>query len=427
MSDNLLTNIKKNIMTIKPKILSPAGYFDSLSAAIKAGADAVYFGLKELNMRSSSSKNFTIEDLKEISQICKKNNIRSYLTVNSIIYDNELSLMQNILDKAKKHNINAIIAHDMSVIKYAKQINMPVHLSTQANISNIEAVKYYSQFADVIVLARELSLDKITNICQQIKKENIQGPSNKLIQIEIFIHGALCIAISGKCYMSLAQYNESANRGKCLQACRRKYRVQENETKKELSIENKYVMSPKDLCTIGNLDRLVKTGATIFKIEGRKRSSEYVYTTTKCYKDALNSIESDSFSKEKINFWLQELEKVYNRGFWQGGYYLGKKTDMWTKSYGSQAKLKKTYLGKATNFFSKISVAEFLLESHQLKQNDEILILGQTTGFIKMNVTSLYTDKKILTAKKGEKIAIKVKQKIRRGDKLYLLEKTNVG
>ena len=410
---------------LKQKILSPVGYFDSLKAAIKAKTDSIYFGIKSLNMRSKSSKNFSIDDLEEIRSLTQENNIKAYLTVNSIIYDEDIKLMKEILLAAKKNNLDAIIAHDFATLEYAKEIGIKVHLSTQANISNVEAVRFYSRYADVVVLARELNLNQIKHIVDTIKKEKITGPSNELIKIEIFIHGALCVAVSGKCYMSLAQYNKSANRGECLQACRRKYIVIEEETGKELVIDNKYVMSPKDICTIFHLEEIVKAGVSLLKIEGRGRSSEYVLATTKCYREALELIETDTYTQDKKEFLLSELSKVYNRGFWHGGYYLGKDSEMWTKSYGSKAKEKKIYIGKATNFFSNINVAEFLLHSHSLKIGDEVLIIGPTTGIIKTIVLSMQKDKPIKKAFKGDLIAIKLDEKIRRNDKLYLLEKVD--
>ncbi len=407
----------------RPKILSPVGYFDSLQAAIDAKADAVYFGVQNLNMRTMSSNNFTIEDLKNLSKICKENNIETYLTLNSIVYNNEILLMQEIINEAKKNDITAIIAHDFAVIEYAKKIGCSVHISTQANVSNIEAVKFYSQFADLVVLARELTLEQISEITNTIEKENIKGPSNELLKIEIFIHGALCSSISGKCYLSLMQYNSSANRGECLQACRRKYKVIELETNKELLIDNERILSLKDLCTISHIDKLIESKANIFKIEGRARKPEYVYTVTKCYKEAIVAYFSNSFTQQKINKWLEDLSNVYNRDFWHGGYYLGKQTDIWCSSHGSKAQTKKTYIGQATNYFSKIQVGEFLLHSHQLKMGDEVLIIGPTTGVIKNVITSIFTHKKVEIAYKGEKVAIKLDQKIRKNDKLYLIEK----
>ncbi|NGX56582.1 MAG: putative protease YdcP [Candidatus Anoxychlamydiales bacterium] len=405
------------------EIMAPISHFDSLNSAIQANCDSVYFGIEELNMRANSSKNFRINDLKKLSKICKENNIKCYLTLNTIIYDDEINVVKNILIEAKKNKIDAIIAHDMSVLNLAKDLGLNIHISTQANISNIEAVKYYSKFADVVVLARELSLDQIKNIAKKIKEENIKGPSNKLIKIEAFVHGALCVAISGKCYMSLHKYNTSANRGKCLQACRRKYRVIEEETNKELIIDNKYVMSPKDLCTIANIDKLIEGGIQVFKIEGRAKSTEYIYTTVKCYKEATQAYFENTYTKEKVDYWLDELKKVFNRGFWMGGYYLGKETEMWTNSYGSQAKEVKIYIGKATNYFSKINVGEFIIHSHSLSINDDILIIGNTTGSFKTKVITMQKDKEIKTANKGDLISIKLDKKIRKGDKLYLVQK----
>jgi U32 family peptidase len=407
----------------KPKILSPVGYFDSLQAAIDAKADAVYFGVQDLNMRTLSSNNFKLEDLKKISKICKENNLESYLTLNSIVYNNEISLMQKIIDEAKKNEITAVIAHDFSVIEYCKKINSKVHISTQANISNIEAVKFYSKYADLVVLARELNLEQISEITNTIEKENIKGPSNELLKVEIFIHGALCSSISGKCYLSLMQYNSSANRGECLQTCRRKYKVIELETNKELLIDNERILSLKDLCTISQLNKIIESKVSVLKIEGRARKPDYVYTVTKCYKEAVDAYFSNTFTQDKIDNWLNLLSMVYNRGFWHGGYYLGKQTDIWCSSHGSQALNKKTYIGQATNYFSKIQVGEFILHSHKLKIGDEILIIGPTTGVIKSIITSIFTDKKIDVAYKGEKIAIKLEQKIRKNDKLYLIEK----
>jgi putative protease len=405
------------------EIMAPISHFDSLTTAIQAGCDSIYFGIGELNMRAKSSKNFKISDLKEISKICKENNIKSYLTLNTIIYDDEIDKVQEILIEAKKQNISAIIAHDMAVINLAKKLNIDIHISTQANISNIEAVRYYSKFANVVVLARELTIDQITKISDTIKKENIKGPSKELIKIEAFVHGALCVAISGKCFMSLHKYNSSANRGKCLQSCRRKYRVIEEDSNQELILDNKYIMSPKDLCTIAHVDKLIKAGITVFKIEGRAKSSEYVYTTVKCYKEAVQAYFENTYTKEKINLWLEDLKKVYNRGFWLGGYYLGKDTEMLTNSYGSQAKEIKVYIGKATNFFSKLNVAEFIIQSHSLKIDDEVIIIGNATGSFKTKITSMQKDKSIKEALKGDTISIKLDQKIRRGDKLYLIKK----
>ncbi|NGX44427.1 MAG: putative protease YdcP [Candidatus Anoxychlamydiales bacterium] len=412
-------------MQIEPKILAPAGYFDSMQAAIEAKADAIYFGVNKLNMRKLGSNNFQIEDLKKIATLCKKNSVESYLTINSIIYDDEISLMQEILNETKKAGISAVIAHDLATISYVRKIGMKIHISTQANVSNIEALRFYSQFSDVVVLARELKLEQIENIVETIKKDKITGPSGNLVEVEAFVHGALCSSISGKCYMSLHQYNKSANRGECLQACRRKYKVIEEETNKELLIDNNYIMSLKDLCTIGQIDKLINAGIKIFKIEGRARSAEYVHTVTKCYKEAVDAVFERTYTKDKINSWLDDLKKVYNRGFWYGGYYLGEETDIWSGSHGSQATEKKTYIGKVTNFFSNLKVGEFQLHSHGVKVGDEIIIIGPTTGVIKTKIESLHTDKKVEKAYKGEKVAIKLDKKIRKNDKLYLIEKSS--
>jgi len=411
-------------MKNKPKILSPVGYFDSLHAAIDAKADAVYFGVETLNMRSRSN-NFKLDDLKKVVEICKKNQIDSFLTLNSIIYNEEIDAMHQIVDLAKEANISAIIAHDFSVTEYARKKNVKLHLSTQANVSNIDSLRFFSKYFDTVVLARELSLDQIKEITCLIEKEKIIGPSGDLVEIEIFIHGALCMAISGKCYLSLHQYNQSANRGKCYQACRRKYLVREEETGKELELVNNHIMSLKDLCTINHLDKIVKSGAKLLKIEGRARKPDYVYTVTKCYKEALDSIFDNTFTDKKIQKWQEDLSKVYNRGFWEGGYYLDKETDIWCSSHGSKSDVKKTYVGIATNYFSKIGVGEFLLHCHEIKVGDEILIMGPTSGFIKQKVLSLYTDKEVTKAIKGEKVAIKLDTKIRKNDKLYILEKND--
>ena len=402
------------------EIMAPVGSFESLHAAIEAGADSVYFGVDYLNMRARASNNFTINNLQEIVSICAAINIKTYVTLNTIIYDEDISCMQRICDAVKASKVSAIIASDMSVINYARSINQNIHLSTQVNVCNIEAVRFYSKYADVIVLARELTLDQIKNICLSIYKENIIGPSGNLVKIEIFIHGALCVAIAGKCYMSLAQYNSSANRGACLQACRRSYRVIDEETNNELSIDNQYIMSPKDLCTIGFLDKILEAGVSILKIEGRGRSPDYVYKVTKTYKDALNGIMSGSFTQENIDKWIQELKSVYNRGFWHGGYYLGKKLGEWSDSYGSQATEKKVYIGKATNYFNNIKVAEFKLETQSLKKGDKILITGPTTGVIFSVIRSIRTHQGI-QADKGDIVTFLLPQKIRKNDKLYLM------
>ncbi|MFH1316732.1 MAG: U32 family peptidase [Candidatus Woesearchaeota archaeon] len=409
---------EKNSKNIE--IMSPVGSFESLAAAIKAGADSVYFGVGKLNMRSRSSVNFTRADLKKISQICKKNKVKSYLALNTIVYDDEIKEIKKICDSAKKENISAVIASDISVIEYARRIGLEVHISTQQNISNIESLRYFSKYADVIVLARELTLDQIKNISKLIKKQDIRGPNKKLVKLELFVHGALCVSIAGKCYMSLAQYNHSANRGDCLQVCRRGYRVTDLETGDELEIDNKYVMSPKDLCTIGFLDKIIDAGISVLKIEGRGRSPDYVFTATKCYKEAVESIEDKTYTKEKINNWIKELEKVFNRGFWHGGYYLGKKLGEWSGAYGSKAAKEKIYIGKALNYFIKPNIAHFIIESDKLSVGDEIMIIGPTTGVVNAKIKEMIVnDKKIDSAKKGDNITILIKEKLRKNDKLY--------
>lgn len=409
-------------MDKKIEIMAPAGSYESLEAAIKAGADSVYFGIEQLNMRARASNNFTLKDLKKIADRCNKSGIKTYLTLNTILYDYDISLMRKICDSAKKSGISAVIASDISAINYANSIGLEVHISTQTNVSNLEAIKFYSKFADVVVLARELTLQQIKNICNEIKKQNIKGPSGKLIEIEIFVHGALCVAISGKCYMSLATSNASANRGACLQNCRKSYKVIDEETGDELKIDNKYIMSPKDLCTIGFIDKLLDSGISVLKIEGRGRSPDYVYAVTKCYKEAVESVLNKTYTKEKINNWTKELEKVYNRGFWHGGYYLGKKLGEWSAGYGSQSKKEKVFIGIARHYFPKTQIGEFILQTGEIELGDEIIITGKTTGIIHQKIESLYVDEKPTSkAKKGQIITIKINEKIRKNDKLYIV------
>ncbi|KPK32993.1 MAG: collagenase [Chlamydiae bacterium SM23_39] len=398
----------------KIELSAPVGDFPSLIAAIKSKADSIYFGIEHLNMRNSS-KNFSITDISEISKYCKKNHVRAYITLNTLIYDKDLSLMKKICDVAKKEKIDSIIASDLSVIQYANKIKLKVHISTQQNISNIESIKFFSKYADVIVLARELDLTQIKQISNTIKKEKIYGPSKKPLKIEIFIHGAMCVAIAGRCYMSLMQYNLSSNRGKCLQPCRRRYKVTDEETGKELIIDNKYVMSPKDLCTISFLDKIIESGVDILKIEGRARSPEYVQTVVSTYKKAILSIKEKKFSKDKIKKWIDSLKTVYNRGFWEG-YYLRKKTDAWSSCYGSKASYKKKYIGKITNYFSKIKIVELLLEAGRLKKNDDILIIGNSTGVVKHKLKNFITHTDNI-------ITFPINKKIKKNDKLYLIKK----
>ena len=401
------------------EIMSPAGSWESLQAAIQGGANSVYFGIEQLNMRAKSSNNFTLGDLIEIASLCKRNNIKSYITLNTIIYDHDLILMKKIIDMAKKEGINAIIASDQAVISYASSVQMNVHISTQINITNIETIRFYSNFADVIVLSRELSLRQIKNITNEIEKQQIKGPSGNLIQLEIFAHGALCVAVSGKCYMSLHTTNSSANRGACIQNCRKTYSVTDKEDGYQFDIDNEYIMSPKDLCTIGFLNQVLDSGPNILKIEGRGRSPEYVKTTTQCYREAADSYLNGSYTKDKIEGWITKLKTVYNRGFWDG-YYLGQKLGEWTKTHGSKATKKKIYLGKAKKYFTNLQVAEFNIESFNLKKGDNILITGTTTGVIETIVDEMRNNDKLVTdVKKGDNFSMKLDYFIRPNDRLY--------
>lgn len=406
------------------EIMSPVGSYESLMAAIQGGARSVYFGIEQLNMRARSSANFTINDLHKISDICRKHGINSNIALNTVIYDQDLTVVKDIIDVAKETGIKAVIATDQSVINYAFEKNIKIHLSTQLNISNLEAVKFYSRFADVIVLARELNLDQITKITQSIKDENITGPSGKLIRIEVFVHGALCMAISGKCFMSLHLHGASANRGACYQVCRREFSVKDDRGI-VLCLDNQYIMSPKDLCTLPILNRIISAGASILKIEGRGRSPEYVKTTTEVYKSAVDSISDGSFSEEKIKAWMEKLKSVYNRGFWEG-HYLGEITTNWnTNIYGSKATQIKTYLAKGIKYFRKIQVAEFLMEAGELKKGQQILIIGPTTGVIKTIIKELrINDKPVPVVRKGDCFSIPLENTIRSSDKLYLVKKT---
>lgn len=406
------------------EIMSPVGSYESLQAAIQGGADAVYFGIEKLNMRAGSSKNFTLEDLAEISSICKKHHINSYITLNTVVYDDELPLMRSIVDAAKANHISAIIVSDQAVIQYASKVGMEVHMSTQTNISNIEAARYYSRFAEVMVTARELKLEQVAAITKAIEEENITGPSGKLVQIEIFVHGALCMAISGKCYLSLDNLNHSANRGECLQLCRRPYKVTDMDGDIELSVDNEYIMSPKDLNTIGFLDKILDAGVRVLKIEGRGRAPEYVKTVTECYKEAVKAYFDGSYSPERIAQWNERLQTVYNRGFWDG-YYQGQKIGEWTEKHGSLATKKKIYVGKVTNYFSRLSVAEIKIEAEPLKVGDDIYILGPTTGVYEDKIREIRVDLKVVdVAQQGEICSILVKSLVRRSDKLYRLADT---
>jgi U32 family peptidase len=401
------------------EIMAPAGSFESLQAALKAKADSVFFGVGDLNMRSHSADNFKIRDLQKIVKICREKKTKTYLTLNTILYDKDLNDMKKIIDSAKKSGVNAIIACDIAAIKYANSINMEVHSSTQLNISNIEAVRFYSKYCDVVVLARELNLKQIKEICRTIKKEKIKGPSGNLVKIEIFCHGALCVSISGKCYMSLAKHNCSANRGECYQPCRKKYRVIDEEDGTELVLDNEYIMSPKDLCTITFLGKIIKSGIDILKIEGRARAPEYVYTVTKVYKEA-----SENFSKDKTDKWVKELSTVFNRGFWHGGYYLGKELGEWAGSKGSQATQKKFLIGKVVHYFEKPKVAHIDIEKN-IKNGSKLLITGPTTGIVKISVEEVYSEGNPKKEGSGKDISIKIKEKVRKNDKVWLIKENN--
>lgn len=399
--------------------MAPVGSYEALSAAIQAGAGSVYFGIGRLNMRSKSAKNFTLDDLNKIATICNENNVKSYVTINTVVFDEELDEMRQLVDAVKVNGISAIIASDQSVIQYARQIGVEVHMSTQCNITNIEAIKYYSQFADVMVTAREVSVNQVKNITRKIEEQNIRGPKGELIRIEVFCHGALCMAVSGKCYLSLDNFNTSANRGACVQPCRRGYTVQDRDKEITLAIENEYIMSPKDLCTLPFLDKVLDAGVKILKIEGRGRSPEYTKVTVGVYSEAVKALQNGEFTEEKVAEWTERLRSVYNRDFWDG-YYLGRKMGEWTQRYGSQATKTKIFVGTVTNFFAKINVAEIRMETQDLKVGDDIMIIGPTTGVYEDKVSEIRVDlKPVESTEKGELCSIPVKDVIRRGDKVY--------
>ncbi len=409
------------------EIMAPVGSFESLTAAIQGGADSVYFGLGKLSMRAKSSNNFTVEDLKEIVKTAKKNSIRTYLAVNTIIYDEDIQMMKQIVDLAKLYGITAVIASDQAVMNYAFSQGVQVHLSTQLNISNIESVKFYSEYADVVVLARELNLNQVKAITDAVNEQKITGPGGNLIQIEIFTHGALCMAVSGKCYLSLHEQNYSANRGTCLQTCRKAYVVTEKESGNELEIDNEYIMSPKDLMTINFINKIIDAGVKVLKIEGRARSPEYVKTVSECYREAVDSCLEGTYTQEKIDKWTERLKTVFNRGFWDG-YYLGRKIGEWSHKYGSRATKQKIYLGRGTNYFAKVKVAEFKIQTGSLKVGDEILITGPTTGVIQTIVKEIRFDEKpVEEVFKGQTISIQIGEKVRRADKIYkIIDKDNL-
>ncbi len=403
----------------KIELMAPAGNFESLQAALDNGADSVYFGVEQLNMRARASINFTLDDLIEIAARCKAKNVRTYLTLNTIIYDHDLSIVKTLLKKAKEADISAVIAMDQAVIAMARQEGIEVHISTQINITNIETVKFYAMFADTVVLSRELSLRQVKKITEQIEKEQIKGPAGRLLEIEIFGHGALCMAVSGKCYMSLHSHNSSANRGACKQNCRKKYTVIDQETGFEMELDNEYIMSPKDLCTIDFLDQVADAGIKVLKIEGRGRAPEYVASVIRSYRQAIDALAEGTYDKEKVIGWMLELEKVYNRGFWNG-YYLGQKLGEWSKGSGSHATQKKVYIGKGLHFFPKANIGEFKLEAFDLKIGDQILITGPTTGAKELTVKEMYVnDEKGEVAKRGDNITLPLEFRIRPSDKLY--------
>lgn len=406
------------------EIMAPVGSFESLAAAINARCNSVYFGVEQLNMRARSSINFTTEDLVEIVKRCQPKNVKTYITLNTVMYDHDISLMKSIVNQAKDSGVSAVIAADHAVLNYAKKIAMPVHISTQANVSNIDTVQFYASYADVMVLSRELTLSQVKSISKEIKRRKVTGPSGRPVELEVFAHGALCMAVSGKCYLSLHSHNASANRGACIQNCRREYIVTDKEEGIELAIDNEYIMSAKDLCTIGFLDKVLDAGVNILKIEGRGRSADYVDTTTRCYREAVDALADGSYNQEKIEQWIERLATVYNRGFWDG-YYLGRKMGEWNNSYGGKATEKKTYIGKGLKYFKKIGIAEFLLESHSLKRGDNILVTGPTTGIIKTIVQELRVDDKVVDeVKRNTFFSLPIGQIIRPSDKLYKIEKS---
>ena len=410
----------------KIELMAPAGDFTSMQAALDNGADSIYFGVEQLNMRARASINFTIDDLPEIARRCAEKGVRTYLTLNTIIYDHDLSLIKTLLDKAKAASLTAVIAMDQAVISYARQIGMEVHISTQINITNIETVKFYALFADTMVMSRELSITQVKKICDQIIKDDVRGPSGNLVEVEIFGHGALCMAVSGKCYLSLHSHNSSANRGACKQNCRKKYTVIDQESGFEIELDNEYMMSPKDLCTINFLDQVVDSGVKVLKIEGRGRAPEYVATVTKCYREAIDAVADGTFGAEKVADWMARLETVYNRGFW-AGYYLGQELGEWSSISGSAATQKKIYIGKGRHFYPKSNVAEFLVEAYDLNVGDRVLIQGPTTGSQEMVLDAMLVDTKPNASKasKSDVITFKTEFKVRPSDKLYKIVENN--
>ena len=412
----------------KIEIMAPAGSFESLAAAVRAGADSVYFGVGKLNMRSRATANFQISDMSKIVRICKRANVKTYLTLNIVVYDEELDYVKEVCDAAKAAGVDAVIAADIAVITYADSIKLPVHISVQANVSNIQSVRFFAKSADVLVLARELTLPQIEKIITTIEQEKITGPSGELVRIEIFAHGALCVSVSGKCYMSLGTYNSSANRGACFQNCRRRYRITDEETGEELLIDNKYVMSPKDICTIEFLDRILESGVAILKLEGRGRSSDYVRTVTEVYREAADSWLAGEYTDDKIAGWYERLKTVFNRGFWRGGYYLGEPLGEWCGTGGSQAKLHKIQIGRVNKYFNKIKVAELSIEAADLAVGQKLLVTGPTTGALRFDLSEIrLAGKKVESAPRGSTISVPCPEKIRKNDILSVLVERRFG
>ena len=403
-------------------MLAPAGSWESLNAAIQAGADAVYFGVDKLNMRARASRSFQISDIEKIVETCRQNRVRSYLTLNTLIYDEDLPLLEKIGRAAENAGISAVIVSDMAAVEMARRHDLEIHISTQMNISNIQAVRFYAQFADVMVLARELTLAQIQGICAAVEKEDIRGPDGNPVRIELFIHGALCVAVAGKCSMSLALTNHSANRGDCFQMCRRTYRVTDTETDQELEIANRYVLSPGDLCTVGIMDRLIGSGASVFKIEGRGRAAEYVFHTTRVYRQAMDAVIAGTWKPEKIEAWKQELRTVFNRGFWENGYYLGESLGAWSGAYGSRATRQKTHVGKVLNYYRKSNIAHVGILNDEIRQGETIAITGPTTGYVEFIPESLFVnDRPANHARKDQEATFPCPEKVRPNDQVYVI------
>ena len=412
----------------KIEIMAPAGSFESLTAAVRAGADSVYFGVGELNMRSRATANFQISDLPKIVRLCKTANIKTYLTLNIVVYDQEIDYVKEVCDAAKAAGVDAVIAADIAVITYADSIGLPIHISVQANVSNIQSVRFFAKYADVLVLARELTLPQIAKIINTIKQENITAPNGELVRIEIFAHGALCVSVSGKCYMSLATYNSSANRGACVQNCRRRYRLIDEETGEELVVDNKYVMSPKDICTIEFLDQILSSGVAILKLEGRGRSADYVQTVTEVYREGADAWLAGEYTDDKISEWVERLKTVFNRGFWRGGYYLGEPLGEWCGTGGSQAKLHKIQIGRVNKYFNKIKVAELSIEASDLSFGQKLLVIGPTTGAVRFDVSEIrLAGEKVTLAPKGSTISVPSPHKVRKNDILFILVERRFG